>query len=305
MSGEHPTCLPGRALAVPILGGVEPFIRLDPAQTAVAAFVSDDLALSIWEMLRRFGRRTSVSDLAAACSLKAPRVQRVMDQAAELGLVRRHAATRTDRRVRYEATADRIVLEMDPGSEAASRLLSSCFRRFAGESRRCIDESMADVPVSKDRRPMKVAMTHLALDDSDAAELIALFKPIDEFVARASEKYDRDPAGSPRRCNYHVALHVVPVSIERLPPARMAFASRGAGVAKVEGEVGGRAARLLSPRELAVAERLSAGATIASVAAELGVSPKTVATLCERTYRKLGIRRRAQLAARLYALGKG
>jgi DNA-binding CsgD family transcriptional regulator len=41
------------------------------------------------------------------------------------------------------------------------------------------------------------------------------------------------------------------------------------------------------------------------VAAELGVSPKTVATLCERTYRKLGIRRRAQLAARLYALGKG
>lgn len=305
MSVERPTSPPGLRPAVPILARVEPFIRLDPAQPAVAAFVADDLALSIWEMLRRFGRPTSVSDLARACALEPPHVQRAMDRATELGLARRHAATRTERRVRYEATGDRIVLEVDPGSAAVNDLLSSCFRRFAADSRRCIDESMADVAARKSRRPVKVSITHLALDDSEAAELIGLFKPIDEFVARASEKYDRDPAGSPRRCNYHVALHVVPVLVERLPPARLTFASRGAGVAKVEGEIKARASRLLSPRERDVALRLCSGGTLASVAKELGVSPKTVATLCERTYRKLGIKRRAQLAARLYALGEG
>ncbi|MFM8733098.1 MAG: LuxR C-terminal-related transcriptional regulator, partial [Phycisphaerales bacterium] len=282
-----------------------PFVRLDPGQPAVAAFVSDDLALSIWEMLRRFARPTSVPDLARACALEPSRIQRVMDRATELGLARRHATSRTERRVRYEATGDRIVLEVDHGSAAVNELLSSCFRRFAAESRRCIDESMADVSARKMRRPMKVSITHLALDEAEAAELIALFKPIDEFVARTSEKYDRDPTGSPRRCNYHVALHVVPVLVERLPPARMTFASRGAGVAKVEGEIKGRATRLLSPRERDVAQRLCSGGTLASVARDLGVSPKTVATLCERTYRKLGIKRRAQLAARLYALGEG
>lgn len=305
MSGKRPTSPPGGALRLPILARVEPFIRLDPAQPAVAAFVSDDLALSVWEMLRRFGRRTSVAELAKACALEASQVQRMMDRAAELGLALRHAATRTQRRVLYEATADRIVLEADDRSAAAKELLSSCFRRFAAESRACIDEAMAGAAARKFHKPMKVSITHLTLDDAEAAELIALFKPIDEFVARASEKFDRDPAGSPRRCNYHLALHVVPVLAERLPPARMAFGARGAGVAKVEGEIKGRAVRLLSPRERAVAQRLCAGGTLASVARELGVSPKTVSTLCQRTYRKLGITRRAQLAARLYALGKG
>ena len=305
MSGKRPTSPPGGGLRLPILARVEPFIRLDPAQPAVAAFVSDDLSLSVWEMLRRFGRRTSVAGLAKACALEASQVQRMMDRAAELGLALRHAATRTQRRVLYEATADRIVLEADDRSAAAKELLSSCFRRFAADSRTCIDEAMAGAAARKFHKPMKVSITHLTLDDAEAAELIALFRPIDEFVARASEKFDRDPAGSPRRCNYHLALHVVPVLAERLPPARMAFGSPGAGVAKVEGEIKGRAVRLLSPRERAVAQRLCAGGTLASVARELGVSPKTVSTLCQRTYRKLGITRRAQLAARLYALGKG
>ena len=305
MSGKRPTSPPGGALRLPILARVEPFIRLDPAQPAVAAFVSDDLSLSVWEMLRRFGRRTSVPELARACALEASQVQRMMDRAAELGLALRHAATRTQRRVLYEATADRIVLEADDRSAAAKELLSSCFRRFAAESRACIDEAMAGAAARKFHKPMKVSITHLTLDDAQAAALIALFKPISQVVARASGKFDRDPAGSPRRCNYHLALHVVPVPAERLPPARMAFGARGAGVAKVEGEIKGRAVRLLSPRERTVAQRLCAGGTLASVARELGVSPKTVSTLCQRTYRKLGITRRAQLAARLYALGKG
>jgi len=97
---------------------------------------------------------------------------------------------------------------------------------------------------------------------------------------------------------------VAPVVTERLPPARMTFAEKGAAD-RVAAEFEKRASRLLSPRERTVAELLVRGKTIKSVAGELGVSPSTVNTLCERLYRKLGITKRAQLAMKLHALGDG
>ena len=283
---------------------IAPCVRLDPSRDDVAAFVSDDLALSVWEMLRRFGRSAAVSELAGACALPLGRVQAVVDHAMAIGLVRRLPASRGDSRVRFEVTGDRILLEVDPASAPVRALLGSCFRRFADESRRCIDESMADASRGRHGVPALASITHLTLDEAEARELIGLFKPIDAFVARVSEKHDRDPSGTPKRCNYHVALHVAPVSIERLPPARMTFAEKGA-IDRVEAEFRSRATRVLSPRERAVAELLVRGKTIKAVAAELRVSPSTVNTLCERLYRKLGITKRAQLAVKLHALGEG
>ena len=162
---------------------------------------------------------------------------------------------------------------------------------------------MATATAGSGRGPAMVSIAHLTLDEAEARELVALFKPIDEFVARASEKHDCDPEGSPHRRNYHVALHVVPVTTERLPPARMIFAEKGRKADQVKATMANRPARLLSPRELAVAKRLASGSTLAEIALDLGVSPSTVYTQCERIYRKLGINRLAQVAARLLALG--
>ena len=209
-----------------------------------------------------------------------------------------------DPRVRFEAAGDRILLEVDPASPEVRALLGSCYRRFADDSRRCIDESMAEASRGRHGVPAMASITHLTLDEAEARELIGLFKPIDAFVARVTEKHDRDPSGTPRRCNYHLALHVAPVVTERLPPARMTFAEKGAAD-RVAAEFEKRASRLLSPRERTVAELLVRGKTIKSVAGELGVSPSTVNTLCERLYRKLGITKRAQLAMKLHALGEG
>ncbi len=281
-----------------------PFVRLDPSRDDVAAFVSDDQALSVWEMLRRFGRATPVDELAQACAMPLARVQGIVDRAVGLGLAGAVPASRGDPRVRFEAAGDRILMEVDPSSPAVRALLASCYRRFAEESRRCIDESMAEASRGRHGVPAMASITHLTLDESEARELIALFKPIDAFVARVTEKHDRDPSGTPRRCNYHLALHVAPVVTERLPPARMTFAEKGAAD-RVAAEFEKRASRLLSPRERTVAELLVRGRTVKAVAAELGVSPSTVNTLCERLYRKLGITKRAQLAMKLHALGDG
>lgn len=281
-----------------------PFVRLDPSRDDVAAFVSDDQALSVWEMLRRFGRATPVDELAQSCAMPLARVQGIVDRAVAIGIANRVAASKGDSRVRFEATGDRILMEVDPASSAVRSLLAGCYRRFADDSRRCIDESMAEASRGRRGVPAMASITHLTLDEAEARELIALFKPIDAFVSRVSEKHDRDPAGTPRRCNYHLALHVAPVVTERLPPARMTFAEKGASD-RVAADFEKRASRLLSPRERTVAELLVRGKTIKSVAGELGVSPSTVNTLCERLYRKLGITKRAQLAMKLHALGDG
>jgi DNA-binding CsgD family transcriptional regulator len=282
----------------------QPFVRLDPRVPAVAALLADARALSVWEMLRRFGRAAAVAELAAACALPVSVVQRAIDRATEVGLVER-ARLRADdrgRQHRYRATGEQILVEVDPSSPADARLMRASFARHVADSRACVDQSLADAARGINGFGLKHAFTHITLDESEAKELLALFAPIDALVARIAEKHDRNPAATPRRCNYHLAFHVAPISVERLPPARVTMASRSV-MASQEAQVARAPSRLLSPRELEVAQRLVRGETGPEIAKALGVSRSTVSTLCERLYRKLGITRRAQLAVRMHALG--
>jgi DNA-binding CsgD family transcriptional regulator len=284
----------------------QPFVRLDPRVPAVAALLADARALSVWEMLRRFGRATAVVELAAACALPVSVVQHAIDRATEVGLVERarlHADAR-GRQHRYRATGEQILIEVDPASPSDARLLRENFARHLADSRTCIDQSLADAARGINGFGLKHAFTHITLDEEEAKELLALFAPIDALVARIAEKHDRHPNRTPRRCNYHLAFHVAPISVERLPPARVTMANRSM-IAAQEAKTSRGASRLLSPREREVAQRLVRGETGPEISAALGVSRSTVSTLCERIYRKLGITRRAQLAVRLHALGEG
>jgi DNA-binding CsgD family transcriptional regulator len=55
----------------------------------------------------------------------------------------------------------------------------------------------------------------------------------------------------------------------------------------------------LSAREREIAIALVSGSTLPEIARTLGRSPHTVSTLTRRIYRKLGVRRRAELVNRL------
>jgi DNA-binding CsgD family transcriptional regulator len=57
----------------------------------------------------------------------------------------------------------------------------------------------------------------------------------------------------------------------------------------------------LTPSERRVAEKAAAGLSNRDIAAALFLAPKTVEMNLSRAYRKLGIRSRAQLSARLAA----
>jgi DNA-binding CsgD family transcriptional regulator len=58
----------------------------------------------------------------------------------------------------------------------------------------------------------------------------------------------------------------------------------------------------LSAREREIAIALVSGSTLPEIARTLGRSPHTVGTLTRRIYRKLGVRRRAELVNRLRVL---
>jgi DNA-binding NarL/FixJ family response regulator len=63
----------------------------------------------------------------------------------------------------------------------------------------------------------------------------------------------------------------------------------------------GRAA--LSPREREVLKLVAAGTTNREIASNLGVSGETVKTLLNRTFTKLGVRRRAEAVSEAHKLG--
>jgi len=59
----------------------------------------------------------------------------------------------------------------------------------------------------------------------------------------------------------------------------------------------------LTPRERQVLRLLADGSTNVEVAAELGIGAQTVKTLVARTFAKLGVRRRAEAAAKAQRMG--
>ena len=61
----------------------------------------------------------------------------------------------------------------------------------------------------------------------------------------------------------------------------------------------------LSARERQVATALARGLTIEEVAKEMGLARSTVSTMTKRLYRKLGVRRRAEMVTRLTENGLG
>jgi DNA-binding CsgD family transcriptional regulator len=73
--------------------------------------------------------------------------------------------------------------------------------------------------------------------------------------------------------------------------------------AMVEGNPEALAALGISPRELAVLERLAAGLSNKQIAEALGVSPNTVKTHVARLFEKLGAVRRTDAIARARELG--
>lgn len=276
--------------------------RLDPRQPAVARLLRDARTMSTWEMLRRFGRATAPAELAKACGLPVDTVKDILGTLVGFGLAAPAPVRKGGRRAGFRAIGERITLEIDPSHPADAALLASLSRSFEVESRERIERSLENARKGLDGHGRNHAYAYLALTADEAKELLSLFAPVDAFVARIANRPAAPDGPAPMRCNYHLAIHVAPMEDLMLPRARILLAKRGM-TAPMQARDAREPTRRLSDREREVASMLAAGLTGPEVAARLGIKASSVSTLTMRIYRKLGIRRRSQLVARLKGLG--
>jgi len=108
---------------------------------------------------------------------------------------------------------------------------------------------------------------------------------------------------APELCNYVVHFRVEPLSAPALPLAPVRFVLDGAEPPAHEPAAERPANGKLSAREHQVATALARGLTIEEVAKEMGLARSTVSTMTKRLYRKLGVRRRAEMVTRLSEIG--
>ncbi len=146
-------------------------------------------------------------------------------------------------------------------------------------------------------------------DPADVREFWGIVQRLERFYARCAKKStarkavgpDAATDRTPQHCNYHVSLTLVPLRPGVLPlPALQIIGSQVAN--DVADAASKSATNILTTREFAVAAQLARGQTKAEVARALHISRHTVAEFARRIYRKLGVTRSAQVAARLAEL---
>jgi predicted transcriptional regulator len=99
-----------------------------------------------------------------------------------------------------------------------------------------------------------------------------------EFTELLSSKQAKR-GSSPELCNHAIHFRVEPLATPALPLAPVRFVLEGTALAR--------------------------GLTIEEVAKEMGLARSTVSTMTKRLYRKLGVRRRAEMVTRLTENGLG
>lgn len=138
----------------------------------------------------------------------------------------------------------------------------------------------------------------VSLNDLEVEELRRRMAEVIHFLKLVQAKHNGVRTRPPPMCSHYVTVRVQPLAKSVLAQPDITVAPRGQ-VPPPELPEPHRDWKALSSREREVAIALVGGATQPEIARKLGRSRHTVATLTRRIYRKLGIRRRAELVNRL------
>jgi DNA-binding NarL/FixJ family response regulator len=135
------------------------------------------------------------------------------------------------------------------------------------------------------------------LSDADALRLREAMLSIYSMLAEADTRARAGKSGDDVR-PYHVATQLQHIDETPLPAAEF-FVMESGVMARDRAALSAVVHLVLSPRELEVARLLEGGLSRPDIARKLGLSAHTVASVSKSIYRKLGVRNRAQLAARV------
>jgi len=255
----------------------------------------DGGAMSAWELLRRYGGPLSAARVAVYLGVDEPEAQRALSRLVGAGFAESLAPRGRRRQTMFAHRGGAIVVRYQGGDAEDLRLL--------GEWREKVRHAVAWIgrPAALQDPGQGVARSirvRAHLTQRDAEELASRIDDLCAFLRLIESKYRGEHALEHFRCNHALELEIGPLR-PPLPaaPSVSAAAIGGADATVPADDERGRAS--LSTREREVAVGIVAGRARSEIAARLGITPSTVATLTKRLYRKLGVHSRAELTRRL------
>lgn len=249
-------------------------------------------AMAVWECLRSSAGGRSLEEAAAACDLSQPKTRTLLDWLVQLGLVERRPAGRGRRLPTFRVTVPELRVAYD-GIEPDR--LAELFARWHASRVEQFELMLAHKPTQRGRRPRGFCGSGSArLNADERGRLGLLIQQIGNLMRNAAMRQADGPRGADEDSRiYAVLLRTEELATEPPRQPNILFVAEGPDrAASPRGIDRG----LLSPRERQIAEALAAGSSRPEIARQLGLSPHTVVTLSKRIYRKLAIRRRAELA---------
>lgn len=257
-----------------------------------------------WEALRRSAAEMGVAQFAAVCKVALPVAQESLDRLLEAGLVARLRASRSRKHIAYRSIATEVLLAWNPELPEQRAAVRDFFLAMRVTSRLILDRHLASESSSKPRACFygyaSVMLTPQEVDTVSRL-LRAACEVLDEAdmraEARARGDYDGE-IGAESELPYHLAVECRPLGYPEPPIPHFELWDERSVPREVD-RASRAASHVLTSRELEIGRLLAAGKSRPDIAKALKLTANTVATVCKRIHKKLGVHTRAELTARL------
>lgn len=278
---------------------IDRLFPVDASSPMVAEITDDPALMRLWGYLRLATRPMTAPEICAATGLDPVTVQRKLDVLRSHGLVEALPATTRRPGISFRALYAGLKIRCgDDADRAVMRKVTAAMRTYAKELMR------SDPPPDCLKGSLPEFIGALHLTPPELEELQRRLESIVEFTELLSAKYAKRGT-DPELCNYVVNVRIDHLSQPALPLAPVRIDTGRTGPASHEPVSDRPAKGRLSARERQTAMALARGLTIEEVAKEMGLAKSTVSTMTKRIYRKLAVRRRAELVSRLREVGLG
>lgn len=268
---------------------------LDAACEELREALLDRRLMGVWELVRQQKEPATVASLRSRCDLDEAELQRCLDRLVALALVRPLAARGRRRVPGYRVTRQSLVVGMDLSDATLEQQLRDASLRVARTHFEELVEAHGHAGANPDSTWRFASCGAVCMTVEDLREFARRVRALTEFMTLVSGRRENAREASNAPASHHaILLRIEPLRGRVLPMPDIAFepmerASRMADAPTNE----------LSPREGQIAESLAQGLTRPQIASHLGISINTAATLTKRVYRKLGVRNRYELMARM------
>ncbi len=266
----------------------------DIRDSAAMEMLFDEQAMALWELLRRRGKPTSVTDVAKITQLGFDAAQSRLDLLHAHGLLERLRMAARRRVPTYRVTCKRIGIVMRSKDKDDYALWDSYGERVRAAAERLAKNQLPLGCSSEEARARAFFVMPMRLSRHEMVELRHRLDELTAFLRMLQERHSGEQGPEDFGCNYRFELQLQPLAEPVLPQPvvhlRLVDREPTLGVERVD------PMSQLSNRERQVAQAVVRGRSRSEIAEELALRPGTISTLTKRIYRKLGVGNRLELA---------